>query len=193
MPAELWRPSLDLALHRNRSRPESRLVQLATVRPDSRPAIRTVVFRGFLDGSHKLLFATDVRSAKRAEIEANPHGAICWYFHGTREQFRLSGLVSLVDAETAEHDLREVRTDLWRQLSDDSRIGYTWPTPGEPRHPSVRYPSTPPDLSQPADAFGLMILAPTEVDHLELHGSPQHRWKYEADARGRWSGREVNP
>jgi hypothetical protein len=38
-----------------------------------------------------------------------------------------------------------------------------------------------------------MILTATEVDHLELHGSPHHRWRFESDARGRWSGREVNP
>ena len=96
MPAELWRPSLDLALHRNRSRPEMRLVQLATVRPDGRPAIRTVVFRGFLDDPRKLAFATDSRSAKRAEIEANPRGEICWYFPETREQFRVSGMLALI-------------------------------------------------------------------------------------------------
>jgi hypothetical protein len=38
-----------------------------------------------------------------------------------------------------------------------------------------------------------MTLTATEVDHLELQGDPQHRWIYEADPRGRWSGREVNP
>lgn len=193
MPAELWRPSLDLALHRNRNHPELRLVQLATVRPDSRPAIRTVVFRGFLDDARKLVFTTDGRSSKRAEIDSNPRGEICWYFPDTREQFRLSGDLKLVDAEDPDPELQQVREDLWAELSDETRLSFTWPTPGEPRDVAARFPSVPPDPSRPLDPFCLVVLTAKEVDHLELQGTPQHRWKYEADARGRWSGREVNP
>lgn len=193
MPAELWRPSLDLALHRNRNRPELRFVQLATVRSDGRPAIRTVVFRGFLDDARKLIFTTDGRSAKHAQIEAHPHGEICWYFPETREQFRLAGFLTLVDEASVDVDLLQTRDDIWAEMSDETRLSFTWPTPGEPRNLSIRFPTTAPDPSYPADAFCLMILTAIEVDHLELQGSPQHRWKYEADALGRWSGREVNP
>lgn len=35
--------------------------QLATVRPDGRPANRTVVYRGFQDNSEKILFTTHTR------------------------------------------------------------------------------------------------------------------------------------
>ncbi|MDG3003133.1 Npun_F5749 family FMN-dependent PPOX-type flavoprotein [Paludisphaera mucosa] len=193
MPAELWRPSLDLALHRNRHHYQMRLVQLATVRPDSRPSIRTVVFRGFLDDARRLVFTTDVRSSKRGEIENNPYGEICWYFPETREQFRLAGLLSLVDDCTPDAGLREARGDVWGGLSDATRLSFTWPAPGEPRDHDSPFPSVPPDASHPVETFCLMILTATEVDHLELQGDPQHRWKYEADPRGRWSGREVNP
>ncbi|WP_165245698.1 Npun_F5749 family FMN-dependent PPOX-type flavoprotein [Paludisphaera soli] len=193
MPAELWRPSLDLALHRNRNNPGLRLVQLATVRPDGRPAIRTVVFRGFLDDTRQLAFSTDGRSAKRAEIAANPGGAVCWYFPETREQFRVTGLLSLVDASTPDPALREARADLWAELSDETRTTFTWPSPGEARDVGRPFPSTPPNRAEPVASFCLMILTATEVDHLELHSSPHHRWQFEADAQGRWSGREVNP
>lgn len=193
MPAELWRPSLDLALHRNRGRPEMRLVQLATVRPDGGPAIRTVVFRGFLDDPRKLAFATDSRSAKRAEIEANPRGEICWYFPETREQFRVAGLLALIGPGSTDPALRQARADLWADLSDEVRASFTWPAPREPRDAAARFPDVAPDASTPVDNFLLLTLTATEVDHLELQGDPQHRWIYEADSCGRWSGREVNP
>lgn len=190
---ELWRPSLDLALHRNRLHPGVRLVQLATVRPDRRPAIRTVVFRGFLDDACRLIFTTDVRSAKRAEIEAHPGGELCWYFPQTREQFRLSGNLDVIDSTVRSLELQRRRAEVWAELSEETQASFTWPPPGEIRDPSVPFPSVPPDPKNPVETFALLILAPMEVDHLELQGSPQHRWRYVVDAQGRWSGREINP
>ena len=193
MPAELWRPSLDLALHRNRNHPGLRFVQLATVRTDHRPAIRTVVFRGFRDAPDRFLFTTDARSAKRHEIEANPHAAICWYFPETREQFRISGVIDLVGPSTPSPALREARSDVWSELSDAVRASFTWPTPGEPRGSEPLPAAEPPDASHPADDFCLMVLTANEVDHLEMQPDPHRRWVYRADDRGRWSGCEVNP
>ncbi len=37
--------------------------QLATVKPDGKPANRTVVYRGFDSESERILFTTDTRSA----------------------------------------------------------------------------------------------------------------------------------
>jgi len=42
------------------------LPQLATVRTDGRPAVRTVVFRGFHDDSNMLTFNTDTRRVPAA-------------------------------------------------------------------------------------------------------------------------------
>ena len=89
----LWRPSLVLALYRNRHAPYSRFVQLATVRADGRPANRTVVFRGFLDETPQLTFVTDSRSPKVAELSHSPWAEVCWYFPVTHEQFRIGGPV----------------------------------------------------------------------------------------------------
>jgi pyridoxamine 5'-phosphate oxidase len=84
MAEELWRPSLDLALHNNRQSTQARFVQLATVRETGHPAVRTVVFRGFLGETYQLTFATDSRSVKAAEIQQSPCVEACWYFHLTR-------------------------------------------------------------------------------------------------------------
>jgi PPOX class probable FMN-dependent enzyme len=193
MPEDLWRPSLDLALHRNQQSPLARFVQLATIRKNDRPAVRTVVFRGFLNDTHKLTFATDVRSVKSSEIEHNPWAEACWYFHLTREQFRLGGTLSLVRSADQDAALRQARVSVWREMSDESRITYTWPDPSRPREQLTPFPTLPPDPEQPLEHFGLLVLEVREVDHLELQGNPQHRWKYVRDAHGRWSGIEINP
>jgi PPOX class probable FMN-dependent enzyme len=190
---ELWRPALDLALHRNRSSKDSRLVQLATIRGDGRPAVRTLVFRGFLEDTHRLTFAIDDRSAKAADMKLSPWVEACWYFPMTCEQFRLGGSVELVATETHEQALGEARENVWRTMSDDSRLSFVWPDPGRPRMPLAPFPTQPPDALKPPAHFCLLLLEVCEVDYLELHGNPQHRWKYSKDARGRWSGEEVNP
>lgn len=59
-----WRDVIQRALARNAECRHARYVQLATVRPDGRPANRTIVFRGFLgDASDVLTFVTDSRRA----------------------------------------------------------------------------------------------------------------------------------
>lgn len=40
-----WRALVEKSLARNRALPNARYIQIATVRPDGRPANRTVVFR----------------------------------------------------------------------------------------------------------------------------------------------------
>ena len=193
MAEALWRPSLDLALHRNRQSPQVRFVQLATIRETGRPAVRTLVFRGFLGETHQLTFATDGRSVKAAELEQSPCAEACWYFHLTREQFRFTGTISSISADTSDRALREARLEVWRDMSDESRLTYTWPDPGQPRIPLAPFPTLAPDPLDPLPHFCLLVLEIREVDHLELHGNPQHRWRYSKDAHGRWSGVEINP
>lgn len=57
-----WREALQRALAANAALPHAKYVQLATVRPDGRPANRTIVFRGFLGSQPDVLtFVTDAR------------------------------------------------------------------------------------------------------------------------------------
>ena len=193
MAEDLWRPSLDLALHRNRQSPQARFVQLATIRKNGRPAVRTLVFRGFLGETHQLTFAIDGRSVKAAELEQLPWAEACWYFHLTREQFRLTGTVISVSCDSPDRTLSESRSEVWRTMSDESRLTYTWPDPGQSRIPLAPFPTLAPDPLEPLPHFCILALEVRDVDHLELQGNPQHRWRYTKDAHGRWSGMEVNP
>ncbi|MBW4488122.1 MAG: pyridoxamine 5'-phosphate oxidase family protein [Trichocoleus desertorum ATA4-8-CV12] len=188
-----WRSPLAHALHCNRSQPEARFLQLATVQLNGQPANRTVVFRGFLDPTNQLKFVTDARSEKVGQIEQNPKGEACWYFVKTREQFRLAGVLTLVRAEHPDIELQQARKTAWQELSDAARLQFTWPTPGEPKQEAAAFASQPPDATEPLPHFCLLLLEPEQVDHLDLRGDPQSRCLYQRDQNQDWSAQSINP
>ncbi|MDX2240127.1 MAG: pyridoxamine 5'-phosphate oxidase family protein [Leptolyngbyaceae cyanobacterium bins.302] len=187
-----WRSPLARALHRNRSLPYARYLQLATVRPDGHPANRTVVFRGFLDDTNQIKIVTDARSEKATQIEHNAWGEACWYFPNTREQFRLSGKLTLVGEDCTDQNLSQARQRSWQELSDAARTQFAWAHPGKSRDENGFNPA-PPDPSIPLPHFCLLLLNPTQVDHLELRGDPQNRYIYQFQPTNNWQMQVVNP
>lgn len=187
-----WRSPLARALHRNRSQPNARYFQLATVRSDGRPANRTVVFRGFWEGTNQLQMVTDARSAKAEQIDHCPHAEACWYFPSTREQFRLAGSLTLIRDTESDLALQHARQRSWHSLSDAARAQFAWAAPGQPRAEGGFEPP-PPDPLVPLPHFCLLLLDPVQVDHLELRGDPQNRWWYRWDAIAGWSRSPINP
>ncbi|MGL5063118.1 MAG: Npun_F5749 family FMN-dependent PPOX-type flavoprotein [Microcoleus sp.] len=188
-----WRSLLAGTVHRNRSLVFSRYLQLATVRANGRPANRTVVFRGFLENTDQLKFITDIRSQKAAEINLSPWAEICWYFPKTREQFRISGGIILVDAPYLDPQLQVARQIAWQEISEAARVQFAWPHPGENKAAASAFQQPAPDAIAPLDNFCLLLLEPEQVDFLELRTEPQNRSLYVRDAEGNWSVRSVNP
>ncbi|MGB3265605.1 MAG: Npun_F5749 family FMN-dependent PPOX-type flavoprotein [Microcoleus sp.] len=193
MTLALWRDPLARALHRNRSLPVSRYLQLATVRATGRPANRTVVFRGFLEDTNRLKFITDIRSQKAEEIALYPWGEICWYFPKTREQFRIAGQLIVVRQDDADSELLTARRTAWQELSEAGRDQFAWPAPGEDKADAGAFDSASPDAHEPLPNFCLLLLEPETVDFLELRGEPQNRSLYGRDGDGNWFVRSVNP
>ncbi len=188
-----WRPCLDLALYRNRRSAQARYVQLATIRDDGRPANRTVVFRGFVEGTDLLIFTTDGRSRKVEQVGRTPWAEACWYFPESREQFRLLGRPSVVRADHPDRSLAEARLDTWRTLSDAARLAFDWPEPGGLRAETASFEVEPLDPERPSPHFCLLLISPIEVDHLELRGGPQDRWSYTSPDGSHWTVRAINP
>jgi pyridoxamine 5'-phosphate oxidase len=197
MSLPLWRSIIAGALHRNRSLPASRYLQLATVDHRGRPANRTVVFRGWRDPESQLQFVTDGRSAlrdaagttKAEEIANNPWAEACWYFAKTREQFRIAGKLQLIDAHST--DCQPERQAAWDQMSDAGKVQFYWPLPGAVR---VEEGFGEPQLTlEPAADFCLLLLNPVMVDRLELRGNPQSRSRYCLLDDREWSIDSVNP
>jgi PPOX class probable FMN-dependent enzyme len=193
MTLALWRSPLARALHRNRSQPESRYLQLATLQADGRPANRTIVFRGFLDDTNQLKFVTDSRSQKAEQIDRQPWGEACWYFTKTREQFRIAGKLTLVKENYNDPVLQQARHTSWQELSDAARVQFAWPNPAQHRANSDAFAPPPPAADKPLENFCLLLLEPVQVDHLELRGEPQNRWLYNLDSEQGWCVQAVNP
>jgi pyridoxamine 5'-phosphate oxidase len=189
-----WRSPIARALHRNRSSPQARYFQLATVDLDLRPHNRTLVFRGWLEPSSQLRSVTDVRSSKAINFlaGASPLAEVCWYFPETREQFRLSGTLRLVTAECTTTSDCEARQQVWAQMSDAGRIQFDWGTPGADRSAPETFNPPQPDPQQPSANFCLLLLETITVVHLELRGDPQNCYSYEL-INGEWQMRSINP
>lgn len=192
MTEALWRIAIERALTLHGDDPASRWAQLATVGPDGGPAVRTLVVRGFLPGSDALRFATDTRSAKAEHLDREPRAELCWSIPGSREQFRLAGPIVLVGADHADPPLRDARAALWAELSPPSRLMFAWPDPGAPRAEARRFRVAPPDAREPPPSFGLLLLEPRRVEHLDLRPDPHDRRRHHLDIDG-WRTVELNP
>ncbi len=200
IPAPHWRALVQAALYRHRSDPTARYLQLATVDTNHHPQNRTIAFRGFVEDSDQLQFAVDSRSEKLPQILANPQAQICWYFRKTREQFRISGRLTPIMAPhlmlQPETETQTLREKLWDQISERSRALWFWPDPKGVRADTDDYvPKIAKEVEVP-DTFVLLLLDPTEVDHLELKGDesyPQVRHLHIRKAPDQWVRYPVNP
>lgn len=78
------------------------IATLATVAPESRPAARSVLFRGLVEGGFS--FFTDYESQKGKELAANPSAVLVFYWHFPPRQVRIDGRVLKLSREKAEAD-----------------------------------------------------------------------------------------
>lgn len=82
-----------------------RLPILATVTADGAPSARTVVLRAVDPVARVLEIFTDTRSAKHAEIAAEPRVALTFWDPETAQQLRMAGRVAML-ADPREVDTR---------------------------------------------------------------------------------------
>lgn len=215
-----WRERITGSIARSRKVRGGNYVQIATVDEAGRPHCRTVVFRGFLGadkhgfvgsgGADAMKMITDGRSAKAAQIAANPACEMVWWFAKSSEQYRIEGELQLVGAPGSEaasvgagagHDLLvSARKEQWGQLSDPAREQFFWNGPG-PYSGAVEVPAggrnaeTGAVLEAPP-SFLLMLLHPTRVHYLRLTDNfAQVDELVAGGASGprQWAARRVNP
>lgn len=189
-----WRSPLARAIYQNKSLPYSRYFQLATVTQTGIPCNRTVVFRGFLEDTNQLQVITDRRSAKINQLQNQPWTEICWYFTKTREQFRLTGKISIVSAKETNIKLVKARQRCWQKLSDAARKQFAWTNPGEPlleKYPNLADKST--SQNEPITNFYLLLINPQKVDHLQLKAENHLRRIYTLNENQTWTMQPVNP
>lgn len=142
--------------------------------------------------SDLLQFAVDRRSDKIAHLQTQPRAALCWYFRKTREQFRITGSVTIVTGDT-DCEWQPSRDRLWDSISDNGKLLWYWPQPKAPRAETEAFASQlPASAKRPPASFVLLLLHPTEVDWLQLRGDPQNRVRFILDPSG-WHAQTVNP
>ena len=101
---------------------EPNAMTLATADPDGAPAARIVLLKGF--DERGLVFFTDYRSRKGAELEANPRAALVFYWGELERQIRISGRVIRTSAEESETYFRSrpLGSRLGAWVSHQSRV-----------------------------------------------------------------------
>jgi len=156
------------------------LATLATVTTTGQPRARSVILREFATAPEHIAFATDARSAKVAEIQANPRVALACYDPSTDTQLRIEGTASVVTDE------RE-RQRIWQNLAEHSKEIYANPAaPGTPLAVEA-------SEEQPAfDRFAWVSTAIESLDWLELASQPHRRWHFQHHD-GHWRGDRVVP
>lgn len=77
-----------------------RIPALATVSPDGRPAVRSVVLRRALVETFTLVAHTDVRSPKVVDLRVSPATEWLFYDHESQVQIRLQGESRIITSGT---------------------------------------------------------------------------------------------
>ncbi|KAK6918162.1 Pyridoxamine 5'-phosphate oxidase, Alr4036 family, FMN-binding domain [Dillenia turbinata] len=197
-----WKQLLINALESNSNLKHSSFLQLATVGSNGRPANRTVVFRGFLDDTHKIQINTDSRSRKVfhlgiEDLRHCPFGEICWYFTDTWEQFRINGKIDIIDDTVLDPIKLQQRDKAWFASSLKSKLQYLGPKPGIPcfsEEPPPQQFSLDPSTG-PVSAFCLLVLDPDQVDYVNLKTNDRLAFTSQTSVNGEkcWNTERINP
>ena len=150
--------ALEQALHDRGS--DLRNVQLATLSPEGRPGLRTLVLRRFERLPARAELQSDARAAKVREIAYSGRVAILAWSAADRLQLRLDGFARLHRSD----DLARAR---WEDLSPNARRAYGLAShPGQPVVAPGEAGHLPPD--QQFEQFAVISVALTTVDVLRL-------------------------
>ena len=185
-PLPPWRPLLRGAREREGRSPQARWLQLASVAADGTPRVRTLVFRGWA-GASSLDLLSDGRSAKSKELAGHPAVELCWLLPRARCQFRLRGMVLILEAS----QLQRERERHWQALTPGGRALWGWPAPGAPLEPDGDWPENLADGTPMPDHFLLLRIQLSQVEQLDLGIQPHRRtlWRQATD----WSAEPLNP
>lgn len=191
-----WRSALLKSLDLNKELKYSTFFQLATVRPNGKPANRTMVYRGFVGESTKLTFTTDSRSSKMDDVKENPWSEICWYMPESREQYRLSGKLYIIKSDEKDAELKKIWHEAWSGLSTGGRGWFTWPDAAQPRTENDKeFEKDPPGQDEdPLSNYCLCVLDVYECELSKLREKLRIEYHSKEEGGKRvWTQHDMNP
>ena len=150
-----------------------RLMAVATV-DDAAADLRTVILREVEADQHRLIFFTDARSPKVAQLRANPAATLLVWSQALGWQLRLRVTLS-------------VETD---GLAVSSRWARLKLSPAAQDYLSPLPPGAPVEPYQPERAtreqFAVVTAQVLSIDWLELHADGRRRARFDAVGQGLW-------
>lgn len=181
---EVWRQLVRAGADR---RHPWRVVAFCT-QGSERPAARSVILRRVSVGERKLLFYTDARSGKVAELAACPRVALLMWDPGHRQQLRVDGIASL------EHDATVVGQH-WAAVPEAARRDYAGVSaPGAAASNAAADGSTAIDLATARRHFSVVKVQVQSMDFLQLDRDAHHRGRYDWDGDlGEWRVQPLVP
>jgi pyridoxamine 5'-phosphate oxidase len=171
---------------------ESNAMALATATPEGRPSVRMVLLRGV--DSRGFAFFTNYESRKARELEANPHGALVFFWHELERQVRVEGRVERVTGSESDAYFRSrpkgARIGAWASPQSDviagrevleSRFGEL-----ENQYPDGEVP-------RPAN-WGGYRLVPDSIEFWQGRPNRLHdRLRYTKSEKGSWRIERLAP
>ncbi|MDN7716666.1 pyridoxamine 5'-phosphate oxidase family protein [Burkholderia gladioli] len=176
-----------------RERSPFTMLQLATLGLDGAPKVRTVVLRGVDAGQGSLLFHTDARSAKLAELRRDGRAALVGCDLAGGLQIRVEGTASVL-ADQAR------RLAIWQASRPRTLILYRAPLPpGTPvAAPADAHPASASSAAAADDAldgfanFAVIELRAEAIDWLDLAADGHRRARFVREPAG-WQGNWIAP
>lgn len=170
---------------------EPTAMTLATASPDGAPSARIVLLKG-LD-ERGFVFFTDYRSQKGAELDANPRGALVFFWKELERQVRVTGTVARTgrDESEAYYRTRPLPSRLGAWASHQSRpiADRAW-LEERLREATARYAGSEPPLPP---HWGGYRLTPATVEFWQGRPSRLHdRIRYVRDGE-RWRIERLAP
>jgi PPOX class probable FMN-dependent enzyme len=163
-----------------------RVMMLATADRAGAPHARCIVCRQ-IDDDGRLFFAIDARTEKNTQLRGDPRTEIVVWMPSTRIQFRITGEARIV----AYPENESLRKGIWRDMSDQTRSVFFWPTPGIAAATDDAFAQAVGADVPPPQTFEVLVIEPRQVDRLSLDSHPHRRRVWRADTK--WAGVDVNP
>lgn len=187
-PLEQFRTWFDEA---RRSGEVAEAVALATATPDGRPSVRMVLLKSA--DERGLTFFTSHASRKAAELGANPHAALAFYWRTPGRQVRVEGRVErLAAAESAAYFAtrpRESRLAAWASRQS-SELGSRAALEAAFAEAAERFPE---DVPLPP-CWGGYRLVPEAWEFWQRGEHRLHdRFRYEPQGRDGWRRARLAP
>lgn len=180
--ADIW---ARLGRARNDRKSEWRWFTVATVARDGAARARTVVLRDVAPCERRLDFHTDRRSAKIAELLADPRVALHFLDRRAAMQVRMRGRATILDDAGA--------AAIWSRLPEAARANYEQAAaPGTDLAPGDAPTARAAAPTNARQNFAVVQIAVADIDWLHLRSSGHRRASFRlVDCR--WSGSWITP